>query len=282
MKIFICSKAHIPRMRAHLIPFSRNYQKVLVVDGVEQAKRAMDHCSPHYDDVAVANPPTGLGQATIAWVRDWVERELTQPGEWYGFLDDNVSHLTALCEPEYCKDKVDFDLDWRPGLDWRRDFESPVTPERLDHIVKETIAKAEEVGTSLVGFATETNYFYRSRKWQYLGYCRMQFGFAKNNGRGWIGHPGCMIEDFWRSIETVAREGKILVNRFLKPHKPFFEEGGIGSLEERRPNLEYDMVQFMERYPGLLRYNKGIKHHLKFVPTTLNSVNEWRYLNGYR
>lgn len=284
MKILTASKGYIPRMRAHLMKFPDS-EHHYIFDNDEQRRNAMVVLGLSARRCHVASTPQGIGQDGVAFVRQWAEQNLTGLNEWYVWLDDNVSHFTWLPTPWYDLEKIDFDFDWNMAggesvmakccYEFREAYNTPCPPETVEFIWNDTIVQCEKRGTVAGGFAIETNYFFRSRKWQYFGYVRCQCGVFKNTGLPWYYWPGCMLEDFVRSVDVVSRYGGVVINRFMKPHKPFFEAGGIGSFEERKPNLVAVNQELMRRYPGLLRLNKGQDYQLTFAIHTEKRIREW-------
>lgn len=283
--VVITSKGHAPRMRAHRILVSNGYSNWRVVlDDYAQAGRAVDAGVPA-GRVAVTDRPLDIPpQDGIAWTRQWIEENLVARGEWYVSLDDNVSGWTGL--PDYGPEWVNFDAD--PGLfassmrgmTWREAFDTPLTFQAVVQRWCELIEECDKRGTIAGGFAIEDNYFFRGNKWQTLGYVRAQNAVWKNTGLPFYYWKGAMLEDFVRSVDAVARTGSILINRFVKPQKKFFEEGGIGSFEERRPNLTACCQELMRRYPGLLRPVKGRDYSLTFAKRG-RQLDAWRREHGF-
>lgn len=290
MNAYIPTRA-TPRLRSHLLAASLGLRPTLVCDSAEQCRRLTSHFGVARGNVLICEgapgPPAGA-----AFKRDWVAREVAPRGEWLVWLDDNVTCLTGL-PPRLSKDRLNFDEPvggpegWAgreafAHWTWREAFAHGLTRDEVWHYVNETLEKAEQLGTINAGFATEENYFFRARKWQTFGYCRSQFTLYKNDGSGWMPHPGFMFEDMYKTVDVVARYGCVVVNRHMKAVKPvLFEPGGIGTLEERRPHLAENCKWLMEHYPGLLRYSKGRDYHVTFAKTSSRTVDCWRKENGY-
>lgn len=281
--VIITSKVHVPRVRAPQILMNHGYERwFMVVDNVEQRVRAMNELGIPHRHLVHTNKPEGLGQDGIAWTREWVERTLVQEGQWYVTLDDNVGGWTHLPAPWCVNERLDFDVPPKStDKTWRELFETPCPFPTVVTYWQELMAMCQVAGTEAGGFAIETNYFFRARKWQRLGYVRAQNAVWKNSGRPFYYWKGAMLEDFIRSVDVVARCGSIVINRFVKPIKKFFEAGGIGTFEERRPNLVDCSNKLLEKYPGLVRRNKGQDYQLTFVHRTLDGVNRWRREHGY-
>ena len=289
MKIYIASKAHLPRVRAHKFAIATGLPWCFVCDNDEQAIALRDFCRPYVPTVFATGKPDGLGQDSIAWTREWIEKNLVPENEWYVTLDDNVSHFTWLPDPWYSLDRIDFDLDMDHNMErfeelgdhWRKIYDTPCPPKIVVSIWQETVDKCKQHETIAGGFAIETNFFFRGGKWQHFGYVRTQNAVLKNVGLPFYYWKGNMLEDFTRSVDAVARYGCVVINRFLKPIKPSFEAGGIGTFEERRSNLVAVSDELMRRYPGLLRRNKGQDYQLTFTKRSFKSANEWRREHGY-
>jgi hypothetical protein len=273
--------AYIPtrgtdRLRAHLLADKLGMDFVLICDNAKQ-KRHIHHDFkvPKSNIVVCPNspgPPTGA-----AFKRDYISCKLAAKNKWMVWLDDNVQHLT--CIPyNLSTTKLDFN---DKSVDWRKEFRHIATKKQVWKYANETIAYAEELGTINCGFSTDENYFFRSNKWNLWGYCRTQFSIYKNDRSGWAPTKQMMFEDMYKSVDVVARYGCVVINRHMKPIKPEFESGGIGSLEYRIPHLVNDCKWLMDTYPGLLRYSKGRDYHVTFAKRSHNTVNKWREANGY-
>jgi hypothetical protein len=270
-------------MRAHRILLEHNYHPwMMVVDNEEQRLRAMNEAGvPHRHLVHTDRPTTLPQQDGIAWTRQWIEQHLVPRNKWYVSLDDNVSGWTWLPFPWHELPNLDLmnkkpqDYFNVPSGNWRQLFDNPCPFHIVVEQWKALINECELAGTIAGGFAIETNYFFRGRKWQELGYVRAQNAVWKNVGLPFYYWPGAMLEDFIRSVDAVARYGSIRINRYVKPQKKFFEEGGIGTFEERRPNLVACSNRIMEVWPGLTRRNKGQDFQLTFALRG-KKLEEWR------
>jgi hypothetical protein len=277
-----------PRLRSHELARYLGMRPMLVCDNLYQAEALMRQ--PYRlpaDNIIVVpgapGPPTGA-----AFKRDYVCRKVAAEGEWMAWLDDNVSCLTGL-PPFLSADRLDFsapppssEAGKTAGLSsWRTAFAHRLDRGEVWHYVNETISRAEKLGTINCGFSTQDNYYFRFRKWPFVGYCRTQFTLYKNDGSAWAPCPEMMWEDMYKTIDVVARYGCVVVNRHLKAVKPLFEAGGIGSLAERKPHLVKNCRWLMTNFPGLLRYNKGRDYDLTFALTTEAGVARWRKENGY-
>jgi len=261
-----------------------------IFDNDEQRNRAIKELGLRKNGTHVANTPN-IGQAGIAFVREWGERNLIDFGEWYIWIDDNVSHFTWLPYPWYDQERIDFDVDWKnlegkslmiqACYDWHKIYNTICPINQIIQIWEELIQKCEQEKTVFGGFSIEENFFFRYKKWQYFTYVRTQNAVAKNVGLPFHYWPECMIEDMARSVDVVARYGKVVVNKFVKPMKQFWEIGGIGLLQERIPNLEHGNAVLIKMYPELMQYTKGKKCQLSFKHKTQRSIDQWRREHGY-
>lgn len=275
--VVICSRGHTPRMRAHRLLIDAGYERwMMVVDDREQSRSAQS-MGVDLARIHVTSRPTDIPrQDGIAWTRQWVEETIIRRGEWYVSLDDNVSGWTWLPPPDGLENRIDYDS--QTPAEWRKRFRTPMSVDQVICEWRSLIAACEAQRTWAGGFAISPNPFFRTRKWQRLGYVRAQNAVWKNVGLPFYYWRGAMLEDFVRSVDVVARTGSVLINNFVKVHKPEFEEGGIGSFEERLPNLEACCAELMTRYPGLLRPVRGRSYSLTFAT---RRIEDWRRRNGY-
>jgi hypothetical protein len=287
-KILVISKGYIPRIRVHNLIRDLNYHFIFHND--QQRNNAIEKLNLHKCRTHVANTPE-IGQASAAFNREWSERNLIDLNEWYVWIDDNVSHFTWLPRPWYDLERIDFDLDWKhpdgrelmkqASYDWHHIYDTICPIRQILEIWEELIEKCEEENTVFGGLCINNNYFFRAKKWGHITRICTANAVAKNVGLPFRYWPECMIEDMARSIDVVARYGKVVVNKYVKPIKQFYEPGGIGSLQERIPNLEHASEVLMKMYPGLIEYTKGEKHQLSFKYKTQKTVDQWRREHGY-
>lgn len=286
---YIPTMAHMPRVRAHLMAQKYELPYVFVCDDYEQVKRLRENTGAKSGQIIMTPPPPDVGPCKISWKRDWLVKNFIPEGSTFIWIDDNVERLTHLAHPAYWSTfygggKLDFELDWVRGQrDWRKLFETEVSPSFFHKtFVPEMLDAMEREGTIYAGLATETNYFYRRLKWQLYGYVRTQFAFYKNDASTWYPFRSCMQEDMYKSIDVVARYGAVVINRFVKPIKPFFEEGGIGSFESRLPHLLENTDRFCSMYPGLVKPQSNNKpYQAQFKLRTRDAVYRWRRENDY-
>lgn len=265
------------RLRSHVLARALGYRVRVVVDTEHQACLARS-MQVHHDEIVVMDEPCPGPPCGAAAKRDWICRKLWPAGEWGVWMDDNVERLSGLAR-YLTKDRLDLD----DGFNWRQAFNETLGKLQVQEYVEETIARCEAGGTIMGGFATEQNFYFRGRKWQDHGYCRTQFVVYKNDGSPWVPSdcPNMMFEDMAKTVDVVARYGRVCVNRHLKAEKPLFEPGGIGSLDDRIPYLVENCRWLMAKYPGLLSLSKGRDYHVTFAKRSQATVDQWRRANGY-
>lgn len=292
MKFYVPTSAHWPRLKCIPLIKKLGLNTEFVCASEEEAKRFRSDPRSEGFVIHVADMPDHIDldrprherQDTVSYLRTHISTKLAEPHVWFGMLDDNIYDLTALIEPYYEQNKLDFEEECPEG-EWRDQFDHSVTPWKFRKIVEESLNTAERNLTRYVGFAIETNYYFRKNKWQWWGYCRSGCSFYKSNGPDDIWHyppdEFCMWEDFAKSVEIIARCGIVVINRFMKPQQRAFEEGGIGTFEQRKPNLIESCRNIKRRYPGLVTESKGRPWVLTLAKRSQRTIDEWRRQHGY-
>ena len=146
-------------------------------------------------------------------------------------------------------------------------------------IVDEVIAKAEHVGTPYGGFAVVPNYYFRAKKWRYVGYVISKLAVIKNVGVKYDPYIQAM-DDYAYTAACLKRFGAVVINNYVFPVAGLYEEGGIGTYDERVPKKICDCAYLMKKYPGLFRYKKKSGTHpkaeLQVRFTSTEQVLKWR------
>lgn len=287
MNCFIVTKADPRRFRVASVIRKHGWTPTYCCDTNAQRKRLQsllrEQGMPR-SRISLSNVPPDAGIQGVSLARDFVCRELMPKKEWSVWIDDNVEKITGLL-PHLSRPKIDL----KNGRNWRKEFGRELTRQQLSRHIDSTIKRAEALGTIFCGFAAETNFFFRGNKWQDFGYCRTQFALYKNDGSTWSPFNTMMLEDLYKSIDVVCRYGQVVINRHVKPLKPMFEQGGIGSFGRRLPWLQNNCWCLMQMYPGLLKYQGGSKQyglqasefHVAFAKRSRNTIDEWRRQHGY-
>lgn len=285
MKCFIVTKGDPLRLRVQKVVDFYTLDPTYCCDTKKQRASLMNVGIPK-SQIVITDVGKKSGIQGVSRARDFVCREVMEKGEWSLWIDDNVEMITGL-KHKLSKPKLDFS---DASVDWREEFDKAVSRKDFYRYLKESIARAEDVGSIFCGFATGNNYFFRANKWQDFGYCRTQLALYKNDGSSWFPFESMMLEDMYKSIDVVCRYGQVVINRHMKPVKPQFESGGIGSFKKRLPHLKDNCKRLMELYPGLLKYQGNGKQygmkdethfHVTFAKISPNTVNQWRKENGY-
>lgn len=226
---------------------------------------------PEGTQLHVSNTPPGLTHQSR-----WITSRLVKLGEWFVKADDNIRRLTAVPEPEY-------DLDSLPVQDdksLRPLFEETCPPERFSHIVAEMMGECERVGSCYGGFATVPNFYFRGKKWRYVGYVIGKLVVMKAAMFDHFDPNIVAMEDYSVTAVNLLTTGRVVINNFVKPEAGHYETGGIGTYEERLPAKIADAEYLINKYPGLFRYKEKQGCHpkaeLQIRFTSVEQVEKWR------
>jgi hypothetical protein len=279
LKLYICTRAHLPRIHTPGTGLTSALETHWVTHTDEDRKRLKRHLGLSLSKIHACNPPK-LGCPPIAWMRDWVCRNLAARGKWMTWADDNIRKVVGVPGRHYEKERMDFET--KNSKWWRKLYHTEADAPRIYLFLQELIAKCEELGTIYGGFAPEDNYYFRPRKWRTpTGYVKTKLSVYKNDGSTWYPFAGCMFEDFCKSVDVVARYGSVVINNFARPENRYWEEGGIGSEDQRRPHLLKNVAWLVQKYRGLVRQPAAIPTNIQFALRTARQVAAWRQENGY-
>lgn len=231
--------------------------------------------------IVVSNAPSGIQGASYG--REFA-RSILPRNKWVLWLDDNVEKITGL-KASLSEDKVDF----TKAIDWRGEFARELSKSDMDSHLSEMVSRAEFLSTIYCGVSPQENYYFRSSKWQYVGYARTQFALYKNDGSTWMPFGTMMWEDWYKSVDVITRYGSVVINRHVKSVKPLFEPGGIGPLPERLSWYKDNSEKLMALYPGLLkvRHNSSTygltepNYSMTFAKRSRSTIDCWRRRHGY-
>lgn len=277
MKIFIPTKCHQARMRAHEL-----VDDFYFVVNSDRDREALRHQFNDQCKILVSNIPdsiTGVGR--ICWIRDWLYREVVAVGEWSLTIDDNVGRISRVEDEYYHEDRIRFGDYFLTAAEWREIYNHTCTKPEILQLAEELVARCEATGTIFGGLAPEDNYFYRGSHWRTRGYVKCKFAAYKNDGSSWRPFAECMFEDYVKSVDVVTRYGSVVINNFARTHNPYWEEGGIGSYEERYPHLLINAEWLKTQYPGLIVQYKDIPTHVTFGVRSEKQLLQWRKEHGY-
>jgi len=288
MKVIILSKGRAATHTTYKL-FEREGLNYTLVLHTEEEKEEYLHAnslrsalrlSP--EKIVVSNAPFG-----VANQRQWIQENLVEPGEWYICLDDNIREFQAVPEAQYYLPELPVQSKEKEELLRMKDlFDATCTTEEFLKICESMRKEGERVGAFNLGFATVPNFFFRGKKYRYVGYVISKAVIRKNLGIPFETEHQSM-EDYAYTAECLLRHGKVLINNFAMPIAGHYEKGGIGTYAERLPQKIVDAEYLMLKYPGLFRHTekKGSdpKGELAIRFTSTEQVEKWRaFMRGIK
>jgi len=257
MKVVIPSKGRADIICSHLL-FPDAY---VVVHNEEEAK---EYRKNKIKNLVVSNTPYG-----ISFQRQWIIDNLIDKDEWFLTADDNIEYFTGVEEPFYSKELASI----------KEHFDSRISIDRAWEIINDTMNKSEELGVKYAGFATNPNWYFRDKKFRYVGYVISKLALIKKSNIPYDPKIQAM-DDYGYTAENLLRFGKVLINNYLFPMGKHYQKGGIGTYKERSPKKREDCIYLMNKYPDLFRYKikSGCdpKAELQVRFSNLKQVNLWR------
>lgn len=274
MKVIIPTKNRQGIMSTHRCPaFAGTDLYVLVHTDEQRSAYLQAHSELDPAQVVVTNTaPDTFG---LTRQREWACKNLLALHEWFVFADDNINDLTGPA-PEERKYR---ELPTQNGdPTWRSMFSRCIDADDFRLVFAQDVKKAEELGTTLVGFATTGNHFFRGKKWRPVGYVIGKMMLWRNQPYQW--DHTISMEDFAHTGEVLLRQGSVLIDNFVYPECTHYQPGGMGTYRERVPQRQADVQALMAKYPGLFR----VKQRKDFEPdtdlavrfTSSKQVDEWR------
>lgn len=266
MKVIILSKGRPDTISTHKL--FEDY--ILVLHTEEEKAEYLKNPTISPEKVVVSNAPFG-----VAYQRQWIQDNLIKPNEWYISLDDNIRSFQAVTDPHYWQEELPVKTD----KSMKAIYDTPCSTGRFLHICSEMAGKGERERIYNIGFGTTANFFFRDKKFRYVGYVISKAVVRKNVGTPFATDAQAM-EDYAYTAETLLRYGKVLINNYVFPVAGHYEKGGIGTYAERLPKKIEACEILMRRYPGLFRHpkKKGTdpKGELAIRFTSLEQVEKWR------
>ena len=275
MKIVVVSAGYLPRIRCHRVIEPAKLTFVVHTD--ESRREVADYTGVPLKNIHVSHCEKGPWGAALQ--RRWAQNNLIAENEWYAVFDDNNSQVTKVPEPWYSMTELNWDEDFGPDEDPRELFREPCKD--VIGLLEEAIDNCEAINTVYGGFATNDNFYFRRVKWGFWSYIETAMAVIRNVGLNFYPMEHCTYEDFCITVETVARYGCVARNNYAKCIKIPYEEGGIGSLEQRRPSLVPTCNKLKEMYPGLLKHVKDRDYDLRIRLRSQRTIDEWRKEHGY-
>lgn len=267
MKIFIPSYGRCSSIKTNMLLGNYDYKIIL---HNEEEKEKYIRCFPELKNkIIVSNMPLG-----ISGQRNWIINNLIEENEWACMMDDNIRNFNKFPEEVYNLENLPYEASKR--YSWEHAY---CNINELLKAFEETISKAESIGAEYCGFASIDNAFFRKSKWKYISLIVAKMNLIKKTNLRYNEEIKC-IDDYEFSIQNLIKNGKVLVNSYIRPVSKHCEAGGLGKLEERAPKKRLDVQYLMNRYPGLLRIKErknsieGCEVALRFY--SQNSINTWR------
>lgn len=209
--------------------------------------------------------------------RNFIVNEFVPKGEWFITLDDNIRHFKKVIAKYYNN------LDELPVEDpsiTQRDFNYEIAAWEMLEIVKQDIKKCEQIGAKYGGFASVDNYFFNAKKYKTVGYVISKAAYIFNDENAFYDPDLEAMEDFGFTAHQLEKNGKLLINGWVKPVCKHYEEGGIGTYENRVPRKIVDCEYLMKKYPNMFRYKekKGChpKAEIQLRFTNEQQVAQWK------
>ena len=86
-----------------------------------------------------------------------------------------------------------------------------------------------------------------------MGYVISKAAYIKYTGHRYDENILAM-DDYGYTADCLLRDGAVLINSWIKPVNKHYEEGGIGTYEQRIPKKIKDAKYLMSKFPNLFRY----------------------------
>lgn len=271
MKIFINSHNRAQTLTTPMIFDRYGIDYILLLHNEEQKKEYLKNTLVSPEKIVVANYPVGM-----TGIRNFLLETMVDDGEWYAIIDDNITSFLAVKDEFY--NEKELDVKGNPDF-YKNVYENEVTPLRMLEIFEESINEAEKRGAKLVGFASNTNFFFRGRKWRDVGYVIGKTQLIKKTDLRYDLNVDAMDDYLW-TAQNIEKFGRVLINNYFVAIKKHYAKGGIGTYAERLPKKIKDSKYLVERFDGLFRYNNKKtaeeKAELAIRFTDLKQVERWR------
>lgn len=271
MKILIPSKGRADAISTHRL-FDGVAPYSIVVHTEEEAAQYRRNVTVPPDALLVSGAEFRVGAQ-----RQWILDHLIEYGEWFMMLDDNIEGFTAVSEDLYPKEYVNVK---QSPKSFKDKFSVPISTELFLTLVQETIAKANEWGARYAGFASNPNFFFREKKWRPVGYVLSKIALVRKSGIGYDPKVQAM-DDYDFTAANLLKFGTVCINNFVSSQYRHYQQGGIGTYEDRLPKKIADCKYLMQKYPGLFRYKRKATAHpeaeLQIRFTSTDQVYRWKH-----
>ena len=226
------------------------------------------------ENIIVTNADKGITNQ-----RNWIVNNLAKKGEWYISFDDNIRNFNRVID-KYYFDKKRLDVESKEIT--QETFNKELGAKEYIDLLYKDIKLAESIKAEYIGYATVKNYFFNSRKYKTVGYVISKAVAIKYNGLTYDKNVEAM-EDFCYCAEQLIKNNCVLINSWIKPEAGHYEQGGIGTYDERVERKIIDCEYLMKKYPKFFRYKtkKGChpKAELQIRFNNPKQIIEWKQLN---
>lgn len=213
----------------------------------------------------------------IAHQRQWILDNYVERGEWFLTLDDNIKAFTG--NPGMYDETTNQMLPGITGAEAGKLLNQRMDTARFLLAVQKTIDEASARGAHLVGFANNSNHFFRKKLYRDVGFVVSKMSAIHHVGIEYDLNTQAK-DDYAFCAKHLKTFGRVLINNALFREASHLQAGGIGKYEERLPKSIADAAHLLKEYPGLFRYKiKAGKHPESEVVMrfhSLKQIDEWR------
>jgi len=283
VKVFVCTAVKPDRLKTHRWLMNSGLDYHFSVHTLDDKNRLMDLTGMLDYRIHVMDPPE-IGVGKVSWLRQHLQDDFTEPGEWYAFIDDDIM-VAKLADPYYDLELIDRDAIEFIDVDWREEFVQPLKVRHVRLLLEEIKAKCIEVGTIFGGITWNENYYFRLKKWLTKSFVCGGFCVTMNDPDiPWRFHPEVHLnEDAVRSLFVMEKFGTLVVNQFatIAPLEPNQDFSSIGPLERRRAAWKWSCKTLEEEFRGLIRLKPKENGDIQLVWKGQKSIDAWRRTRGH-
>lgn len=246
LKIFIPSKGRSESITVHKYLDETNVDYRIVLHNLAEYKDYIKNSSIDPNKIIVADIPFGMTP-----MREFVLGELVKEGEWYLSLDDKCTNVVAWDQEFYKQDFINVPKKYSGEL--KRKANTKISALEFLEKCQEMIEIADKENIYYMGFSTQDNYYFRLKKYLYVGYV---IGKAHLNKKSHLKYdPNILVmDDYSFTAQNLVRFGKVLINKFIYVNGNHYLKGGIGNYQQRLEKKLQDSQYLMKKYPLLFRY----------------------------
>jgi len=223
----------------------------IIVHNKEQYDLYRSNPSIRKKNLIISNAKTD--QFGLTRQREFVTENLVEKDEWFVFADDNIKNISCVSDEYYNTEKIDFER-IKDNKYWSSVFSNECCVDIFIEKCKEMIEISEKNNVRMCSFATTPNFYFRAKKYRFVGYCIGKLILIKNDQLTW--DHTITMEDFRNTADHLLRFGVVLINNFIHPISGHYEKGGMGIYDERVEHRLKDVKKLMNTYPGLFCIKK--------------------------